>query len=135
MTITGGCYCGAIRYTADGAPMMKAECFCRDCQYISGGNSAWVMAMPSDGFRVTKGITKAYSRADLPHAVSREFCADCGTHVLTRAPAFPAGVILKVGSMDDPSQFGGADFANYASEAQSFHHMPNDIPVFQKWGQ
>ena len=134
MKIEGGCYCGAIRYKADGEPLMKAECFCRDCQYVSGGNSAFVMAMPADGFEITKGTTKAYSRADLPHAVSREFCPDCGTHVLTRAAPFPAGVILKVGSMDDPSLFGGPDFANYASEGQNFHHLPDDIPVFQKWG-
>jgi hypothetical protein len=133
MIVDGGCYCGAIRYHAEGEPLLKAECFCRDCQYITGGNSVFLMAMPVDEFQITKGETKAYSRPDLEFSVSREFCPDCGTHILTRAPGFPLGVILKVGSMDTPSLFGEPDSAHFACEAQGFHRLPSDKPVFQKW--
>ena len=37
MAITGRCYCGAVRYEADGPPAFKGQCHCRECQYISGG--------------------------------------------------------------------------------------------------
>ena len=37
MKLEGGCYCGALRYVAEGEPAMKAECHCRECQYITGG--------------------------------------------------------------------------------------------------
>jgi hypothetical protein len=40
MKLEGGCYCGALRYAAEGEPMMKAQCHCRECQYITGG-SIW----------------------------------------------------------------------------------------------
>jgi hypothetical protein len=33
----GGCYCGAVRYVAEGDPVMRAQCHCRECQYITGG--------------------------------------------------------------------------------------------------
>lgn len=133
MKFEGGCYCGAVRYSAEGEPMMKAECFCRECQYITGGNSLLAMAMPAESFAITKGTVKGYKRADLENGVTREFCADCGTHLTTRAPGFEAGVILKVGTMDDPSLFGGAESANFACDKQEFHRLPDNMPVHQKW--
>jgi hypothetical protein len=36
MKLEGGCYCGTVRYVAEGEPMMKAQCHCRECQYITG---------------------------------------------------------------------------------------------------
>jgi hypothetical protein len=31
MKLEGGCYCGAMRYLAEGEPRMKAQCHCREC--------------------------------------------------------------------------------------------------------
>ena len=134
-TFEGGCYCGEVRYRAQGEPMMKAECFCRECQYITGGASVLVMAVPTDGFAITKGSTKRFTRNDIPNAVTREFCPTCGTHILTRAPGFPDGVIVKVGSLDDPKAFGGPDSAHFTCDAQPYHRLPTDIPVFNKWAE
>ncbi len=134
MKFTGGCYCKQVRYEAEGEPMIKAECYCRECQYIPGGANVLVMAMPEQGFAITKGATKSFTRDDIERPVTREFCPNCGTHILTRAPGLPA-VILKVGSMDDPALFGKADGAHFACDAQPFHRLPVDMPVFQKWAR
>lgn len=133
MKVQGGCYCGAIRYEANGDPMMRAECYCRECQYITGGSNVLVMAMPIDGFTLVQGAVKGFTRDDIEHAVTREFCEHCGTHLFTRAPGFKEGVIIKVGSMDDPSLFGKADSANHVSDALPHHRLPDDIPLHQKW--
>ena len=37
MKFEGGCYCGQVRYVAEGEPMVKGQCHCRECQYITGG--------------------------------------------------------------------------------------------------
>jgi hypothetical protein len=131
MKVTGGCYCKALRYEAEGEPMMKAQCHCRECQYISGGSPNVFMAMPIPGFRYTQGAPTQFTRSDLERAVTREFCGACGTHVVTRAPGFPA-VILKVGSMDDPSQYGGPMLAIYTCDRQAFHRIPEGIATFER---
>ncbi len=135
MTITGGCYCGHVRYESSGEPFLKAECFCRECQYIAGGNSVLIMGVPADGYRITKGEPLGFTRDDIEGPVTRLFCPTCGTHIATRAPAAPQAVFIKVGSLDDPSLFGGPDTANFTCDAQSWHRLPTDIPVFAKWGR
>ncbi len=102
MKLEGGCYCGQVRYVAEGEPMMKAQCHCRECQYITGGSPNMFLLMPRDGFSYTKGTPKQFTRSDLENAVTREFCAECGTHLTTRRPGLPAA-ILKVGTLDDPA--------------------------------
>src|ERR1700680_2155123 len=83
MKLEGGCYCGELRYVADGEPMMKAQCHCRECQYITGGSPNVFIAMPIAGFSYTKGTPKKFTRSDLKSPATREFCANCGTHVVT----------------------------------------------------
>ncbi len=132
MEIEGGCYCGALRYRATGDPMFKGQCHCRECQYISGGQPNMVMAMPLAGFEYTKGSPKAFSRKDLPNPVTREFCPECGTHTLSKAPAVPRAVLLKVGTFDDPSVFGKPQMVIYTIDKQSFHHIPEGAAVFER---
>ena len=131
MRVEGGCYCKALRYAAEGEALFKGQCHCRECQYISGGHPVVVMGMPEAGFAYTKGAPKAFRRSDLASPVTREFCGTCGTHVLTRAPGLPGTVLLKVGTLDDPSVFGSPQMVIFTRDKQSFHHVPAGVPSFE----
>ncbi len=132
MALEGGCYCGALRYEVTGDPLFKGQCHCRECQYISGGNPNVLMAMPEAGFKYTKGAPKEFRRSDLDTPATREFCADCGTHILAKAPGVPGAVILKVGTLDDPAAFGSPQMAIFTIDKQSFHHIPEGVPSFER---
>ena len=130
MSMTGGCYCGQIRYEIEGDMAMKAQCFCRECQYITGGDSLLTFAVPEGNFSVTSGELKDFSRDDLENAVTRQFCANCGTHIASIA--MPGMVLIKVGTLDDRSNFSGPDMAIFTCDAQDYHEVPTGIPTFEK---
>ena len=131
MRLEGGCYCGQVRYVAEGEPSLRAQCHCRECQYVSGGSPNMFMLMPAEGFRYTKGTPRQFARSDLEKPVTREFCGNCGTHLLTRRPGLPP-VVLKVGTLDDPGQFGQPQMAIYCIDKQAFHQIPAGLPAFER---
>jgi hypothetical protein len=59
------------------------------------------------------------------------FCADCGTHLLTRPQGLPA-VVVKVGTLDEPGLFGTPQMAIYIVDKQPFHHVPEGLPTFER---
>jgi hypothetical protein len=132
MQLQGRCYCGSVRYEANGDPLFTGQCHCRECQYISGGHPNVIMGMPASGFSYTQGSPKQFRRSDLENPVTREFCGECGTHILSRSPRVPAAVLIKVGTLDDPSLFSGPQMVIFTIDKQSFHHLPEGVPAFER---
>jgi len=132
MRVEGGCYCGSLRYAVEGDPLFKGLCYCRECQHVSGGGANVVMGMPESGFSWTKGQPKAFTRSDLENAGTREFCGECGTHILTRAPGMPGAVMLKVGTLDDPDVYGMPQMAIYTAEKKPYHVIPEGVRTFER---
>lgn len=132
MAIEGGCYCGSLRYRADGDPQFKGQCHCRECQFLSGGGPNYCMGLVEAGFEYTLGSPKLFSRNDLDDPVTREFCGECGTHILTRSPAMPGAVILKAGTLDDPTIYGAPQMAIFTIDKQAFHMIPEGLASFER---
>ncbi len=129
MNVEGGCYCGKLRYKAEGKPLLKAQCHCRECQYISGGGPNFFMLLPPEGFRYVSGTPSTFARSDLAEPVTREFCATCGTHITTRRTDMP-WVVLKIGTLDHPEGFAPM-MAIHTADRQPFHAIPADMPSFE----
>src|SRR5215467_11908135 len=120
MRLEGGCYCGAVRYVAEGEPVLRAQCHCRACQHISGGAPNLFMLMPAEGFAYTKGAPKTYARPDKADAVTREFCAVCGTHM------DHAGARLATGGSEDRNA--GRSFSLWRRENGDLHGGRSTFP-------
>ncbi len=130
MQAEGGCYCKAIRYRIDGQVTFQMQCHCRECQYISGGGPNYFIGVPGDAFTYIKGSPASFTRSDLDAPVTREFCPECGTSLTSRPPAFP-GVVVKVGTLDDPGGF-DPQMAIFTIDRQHFHHIPEGMPTFER---
>ena len=113
----GGCYCRAVRYVAEGKSLMKARCHCRECQYLTGGSPNVFVAMPTDQFTYTTGKPRQFKCSDIENAVTRKFCPNCGMHLAARPQSFNA-VIVKVGTLDDPTLYGMPDMAIFTIDKQ-----------------
>jgi len=125
----GGCYCGAVRYAISLPPLVKGQCHCRACQRMSGGAPQYFLLIPSNGFEWTAGTPKHFSHPDVEGAVTRYFCETCGTQLVTTRPDM-AGVVVKVGTLDDPSGF-APRVAICHADALDFHMVPDEITVFE----
>ena len=131
MTQNGRCYCGEVAYEATGEAQWCAQCHCRECQYISGGGPNYIMSYAADDFRYTEGAPKQFTRSDIPDPRTRDFCGNCGTHLITHLPARSA-VVVKVGTLDNPTAFGTAKMAIFTCDKQPFHEIAEGVPVFDK---
>lgn len=131
MDISGQCYCGAVKYEISGDPVIKVQCHCRECQYLAGGGPNFTMGFTAGDFKYTKGTAKQFSRPDLDDPVTREFCPDCGTQMVTLAPFLPDVVLIKIGTLDEPGVF-SPDMAIFTCDKQSFHHVPDGMPAYEQ---
>lgn len=78
---SGGCQCGAIRFTAE--PNLKNGhlCHCRMCQKAVGAPFAAHVGVPAETLNWTKGSPAEFESSE---AIFRGFCRDCGTYLYFR---------------------------------------------------
>ena len=104
---TGGCACGAVRFTAAAEPVGVRYCMCRGCQYLGAGSGTVGAAFPSAAVTIEgeENCGDFVSTADSGNVMHRRFCAKCGTPLFSQAEVRPGAIIIRVGAMDDPNAF------------------------------
>jgi hypothetical protein len=103
MRRTGGCRCGAIRYTLEAEPLATRLCWCRDCQYWSCGNAAVNIVVPRAAVACEGTLRHWDSRADSGRHMRRSFCGECGTQVFSESLENLEAMVIRVGTLDDPA--------------------------------
>lgn len=99
---TGGCLCGQVRFRLNAEPVNSRVCWCRDCQRIAGNGTVNAL-FPAESIEIT-GAPSEYLRAGgSGHPVRRRFCSKCGCHLFADTPAYPGVVVVRVGTLDEPS--------------------------------
>jgi hypothetical protein len=102
--LTGGCLCGAVRYSYEGEVGSAGYCHCADCRKVSGSAFGVSLSVASGGFRIVAGTPKGFTKqGDSGRPVTRYFCPDCGSPLYTQPPLHPDRVFIKAGSLDDAS--------------------------------
>lgn len=130
--IEGGCNCGAVRYRAEGAPIVVAQCHCTNCRRQSG--SAFSVNLLFKGSAVThEGALSVYEDKDTfsGNSVLRKFCGRCGSPVFSEPTDGKGMLIVKAGTLDDPAPF-APTVSVWTSTALPWVTLPEGQHRFEK---
>jgi hypothetical protein len=104
MAHTGGCLCGAIRYSISAPISELRACHCMHCQRASGSHGTVAAFVPSDGFQITQGTPKRFiTQADSGRKLIRYFCGECGSPIYSHREMTPETLGVRAGTLDDSS--------------------------------
>jgi hypothetical protein len=89
---TGGCLCGAVRYSVRGEPVHVRRCHCANCRKESGSAFSVYALWPAEAFEMS-GKISSYD--------DRGFCPHCGSRLLDTSDPGGALIEIRIGSLDD----------------------------------
>ena len=89
---TGGCLCGAVRYSVRGEPVHVGRCHCTDCRRESGSAFTVYAQWPVERFEVSGEVVSYNGRA---------FCPHCGSRLLNPPEAGDSLIEVRIGTLDD----------------------------------
>jgi hypothetical protein len=91
--VTGGCLCGALRFTATGQPYRVGICHCMDCRKNHGALFHASAIFPDTAVTIT-GAVGTYR--------DRSFCPICGSPVFAH---IEDEIGINLGCLDEPDLF------------------------------
>jgi len=103
MTMTGGCLCGKVRYEISAEPVTTLICHCTNCQKQSGAAFSVNIGVPAAAVSVQGELKTYLDHGDSGRSLSRRFCPECGSAVMSEIEAAPGLMLIKAGSLDDAS--------------------------------
>ena len=119
---TGGCLCGAVRFTLNEAPTEYGACHCSMCRKFSGGIELGIRAMPGE---ITWDADEDLATYTSSEWAERGFCRKCGSSLFWRltAPGPMRGMLsLSVGALDsmDGLDFNVEVYIDHKPESHAF---------------
>lgn len=100
MTYQGQCACGAVRATIEAEPVAVRQCWCTDCQQISGGGATHNAIFPAEKVELTGQIASHGHTADSGNTLTKYFCPACGTPVYATSSARLQFRTMRLGFLD-----------------------------------
>ncbi len=98
--LTGGCYCGMVRYQATGAIFHETSCHCSICRRTTGAPFVAWFSVPRAAFRLTGGEPARFRSSSKGE---RSFCARCGTQLTFAHADLPDEIDITTCSLDEPN--------------------------------
>lgn len=103
--LTGGCFCGRVRYEAHGAPYNKTICHCSMCRRTTGAPFVAWFSVPRSGFRLN-GVARRFRSSG---KATRSFCPECGTQISFELDSAADEIDVTTSSLDEPHRVPPAD--------------------------
>lgn len=104
--LSGGCWCGTVRYEAGGTPSHETNCHCNICRRVSGAPYVAWFSVPLAQFRYISGEPVRFEST--PGCV-RSFCGKCGTPLTFHSAQHAELIDVTIGSLDEPQRVAPRD--------------------------
>ena len=128
---TGGCLCGNVRYTFPRTAVLSAgHCHCTDCQKCTGSGKATIVFLPTEALQIDATYKTYTVTGSAGSTVTRGFCPECGSPVISYVEEVTDTRFIKAGSLDDPSWV-SAEASYWQKSAQPWSPVESGIPVFE----
>jgi hypothetical protein len=130
MKLTGGCHCGAIRYSVDGEAIVHALCHCSDCRRHAGAPMVGWAMFKMNAVKVTKGTPKVYASSTDGR---RHFCPACGSGLFfTNDKVLPGIIDVQSGTLDEPELLPPRVHVQ-AAERLGWMKTAHELPAFDRY--
>jgi hypothetical protein len=111
--------------------MMVGNCYCVDCRKSSGTTHCTHALVPDSAFSATGEIRIHERPADSGAIISRGFCPECGSAILSRNSRMPGMTFIRVSSLDNLDAV-EPQMTVYASRAPAWAPLDRSKPVFEE---
>ena len=101
--LTGGCQCGAVRFTVNAAPVVFYLCHCTTCQSQSASAFGESVKVRTKDVTFTGELVAFSGSADSGKPKTCEFCPRCGVRIAHGRRPGAETFNLKGGTFDDHS--------------------------------
>ena len=130
--MTGGCNCGAVRYSLLAAPVFTHICHCRQCQRSSGGAFNVSTVVFQEDFRFDDGEPDIHYMSG-PTGTRYEVwtCDKCGCTLGGKSTEPEKLMVIRPGSLDDTTKIDPQAHI-WTSEKQAWVEIPAHLPAFEK---
>jgi hypothetical protein len=126
--LTGGCFCGNVRYEAAGTPFDQTNCHCSICRRTTGAPFVTWFSAKRPEFRFTAGEPTRFRSS--AHG-TRSFCPHCGTQLTFASERYPHEIDVTTCSLDDPEAVPPRDHTRTSSRL-SWIRLADGLPEFRE---
>jgi len=123
--LTGGCFCGRVRYETDAPPDNETNCHCSICRRTTGAPFVAWFSVPRSRFRISGAPTRFRSTAK----GTRSFCPQCGTQLTFELDGAGDEIDVTTSSLDHPNLVPPVDHTRTASRL-AWIKLADGLPEF-----
>ena len=129
--LSGGCHCGAVRYTLHASPLSVQHCHCGSCRKSIGALHATLGVMRRDKVEIegAENLTKYRTSPDF----EQQFCRTCGCNLFAYFDD-PTLFLVDIPTLDDgldPGHPKEMESHIFMSSRAKWEHVSDAIPHYE----
>ena len=131
--LSGGCHCGAVRYTLHASPLSIFHCHCEDCRKTTGSlyQSGGVMRRDMVEINGAENLTKYRTSPSF----EQQFCRTCGCNLFCYVDDEITEFYVNLPTLDggaDPGHPRDREYHGFMLSRAEWEHVSDAIPHFEK---